>query len=417
MAIPLPWLQLTREKIRLLVALAGIGFADILMFMQLGFQEALYNSAIRLHKELEGDIFLISPQSTAIIAMQSFSQRHLYQALGFEGVESVTPIYLDFGLWKNPDVCGTEYLTQGSLPVANAAETTPTVAEESTDASGATPCQTRGILVIGINPQSNVLSIEGVQRNLDRIRLPDVVLFDQASRGEFGAIAEAYNRDEVVDTEVSNRRVEVRGLYELGASFGANGTILTSDLNFLRIFKNRDKGIIDVGMIQVEPGVEVEPLTDALEAHLSDDVMVLSKQEFINFEKNYWKTNTAIGFIFTLGTGMGFVVGIVIVYQVLYTEVADHLAEYATLKAMGYADRYLLLVVFQEALILAVIGYLPGFGLSLVLYNMTKAATSLPVMMTVARAIAVLILTIVMCVISGAIAVRKLSAADPADIF
>jgi putative ABC transport system permease protein len=154
-----------------------------------------------------------------------------------------------------------------------------------------------------------------------------------------------------------------------------------------------------------------------MEAYLPSDVKVMSKEQFIDFEKSYWQSGTSIGFIFTLGTVMGFIVGIVIVYQILYTDVADHLSEYATLKAMGYTDFYLLTVVFQEAIILSIVGFFPGMLAAVGLYTMTRNATSLPLLMTVARAITVLTLTMIMCTISGAIAVRKLRAADPADMF
>jgi len=219
---------------------------------------------------------------------------------------------------------------------------------------------------------------------------------------------------------VGGRRVKVGGIFDLGASFGADGNIVTSDLNFLRIFSRRKKGLIDVGEIKVKPGADIQKITDELRKNLQDksgDVKVLTKQEFVAFEQNYWKSSTAIGFIFTLGAAIGFVVGTVIVYQILYTDVSDHLAEYATLKAMGYKNLYLLSVVFQEALILSVLGYLPGFFLCLGLYNVTRNATSLPIAMTVDRAIIVLCLAIIMCVISGAVAVRKVQDADPADIF
>jgi putative ABC transport system permease protein len=114
---------------------------------------------------------------------------------------------------------------------------------------------------------------------------------------------------------------------------------------------------------------------------------------------------------------MGFMVGVIIVYQVLSTDVNDHMAEYATFKAMGYGNGYLLTVVFEEAVILAVLGFIPGMAVSLGLYHLTRNATNLPMYMTLARATFVLVLTIVMCMISGAIATRKLQAADPADIF
>ncbi|MCL6754280.1 ABC transporter permease DevC [Nostoc sp. CCCryo 231-06] len=380
--IPLSWLQLTREKTRLAVALAGIAFADILMFMQLGFRDALYYSNVRFHSSLQGDIVLINSQSSAVLAMRSFSQRRLYKALELPAVQSVHPIYLDYTIWKNP-VTG----------------------------------RPRSILIFGMNPETNIVNLPGVQENLDKLKLPDVVLFDRSSRVEYGPIAANYDQGKTVTAEVRRRRIKVEGLFTLGASFGADGNLITSDINFLRIFSNRQKGLIDIGLIRLKPGADANIVAQELRKYLPNEVNVLTKQEFIAFERNYWANSTAIGFIFTLGTVMGFIVGTVIVYQILYTEVADHLAEYATLKAIGYTQNYLLTVILQEALLLAVLGYLPGIVFAFFMYNSARNATLLPVFMSFDRAIMVLILTMLMCIISGAIAVRKLRSADPADIF
>lgn len=170
-------------------------------------------------------------------------------------------------------------------------------------------------------------------------------------------------------------------------------------------------------MIKLKPSANREQVIENLRRILPEDVKVISKQDFMEFEKSYWNSSTPIGFIFTLGAALGFIIGTVIVYQILYSDISDHLAEYATLKAMGYTDTYLLVVVFQEALILAVLGYIPGFSISLVFYAATRIATLLPIFMSVDRAMLVLALTVLMCSLSGAIAVRKLRTADPADIF
>ena len=381
--IPLAWLQLSHEKVRLLVAIAGISFADILMFMQLGFRDALFDSAVKFHTNVNGDVFLVSPQSTALIAMKSFPRRRLYQTLAFKDVESTTPIYLGFGIWKNPEQKNT-----------------------------------RQIMVIGFNPADKELfQLPGVSENLKKMQLPDTYLFDEKSRAQFGDIPKMFNTGQRVETEVDGRRINVGGLFTLGASFGADGNLMTSDTNFTRMFKQRDAGLIDVGVVKLKPGADVPATIAAMEAYFPKDVRVFSKEQFVDFEKSYWQSGTSIGFIFTLGTVMGFIVGIVIVYQILYTDVADHLSEYATLKAMGYTDFYLLTVVFQEAVILSIVGFFPGMLAAMGLYTITRNATSLPLLMTVARATTVMILTMIMCIISGAIAVRKLRAADPADMF
>lgn len=381
--IPLAWLQLKREKTRLAVALAGIAFADILMFMQLGFRDSLYYSNVRFHTSLKADIVLINNQSNALLSMKTFSQRRLYKALDLQNVQSVHPIYLDYTAWKNP-------LTGRS----------------------------RNLLVIGINPAVNLFDLPGIQENFEKIKLPDIVLYDRSSRQEYGPIAAEFEQGKTVAAEVNNRRMKVGGLFTLGASFGADGNLVTSDISFLRIFQpRRQRGLIDIGLIRLKPGANANTVAQILTNYLPKDIKVFTKQEFIDYEKYYWESGTAIGFIFTLGTIMGFIVGTVIVYQILYTEVADHLAEYATLKAIGYTQNYLLMVILQEAIILAILGYIPGFAITMFLYNRARDATLLPVFMSLGRAVMVFLLTVIMCFISGTIAMRKLRSADPADIF
>jgi putative ABC transport system permease protein len=314
--------------------------------------------------------------------MKRFSQKRLYQALDLQAVESVHPIYVDYTSWKNP---------QTGIP--------------------------RNLLVIGINPQKNIFQLAGIQENLDKIQLPNVVLYDRSSRQEYGEIAAQFEQGNDVTAEVRRKLVKVGGLFTLGASFGADGNLITSDLNFLRIFVNRQPGLIDIGLIKLKPGADANEVAQQLKNYLNTDVQVLTKEEFVDFERNFWASSTAIGFIFTLGTIMGFIVGTVIVYQILYTEVSDHLVQYATLKAIGYSHNYFLSVILQEALILAVLGYLPGLAFAFFLYEQARNATLLPVFMSISRAIMVLILTILMCFISGTIAVKKLKSADPADIF
>jgi putative ABC transport system permease protein len=380
--IPLAWLQLIRERMRLLVALAGISFAVILMLIQLGFRDALFDAAITMHQNLNTDIVLINPQSTNLVAMKAFSRRRLYQVAGMPGVESVTPLYLDFGIWRNPETR-----------------------------------LTRQLLMIAYPPDAKVFNLPGIAQYQDKIKEPDVVLFDTGSRPEFGPVEKWCKKGKTVTTEISGRRLTVGGIFTLGASFAADGNLITSELNLIRTLSKRSLGLIDVGLIKVKPGTDVNQLAASLSKALPNDVKVLTKDGFAKFEQAYWQSSTAIGFIFSLGAGMGFIVGIVIVYQILYTDVSDHLPEYATLKAMGYRSRFLISVVLQEALILSVLGFLPGFFLSIGLYNLTRNATALPIAMTTERGVTVFILTVVMCVVSGAIAMRKVQAADPADIF
>lgn len=275
----------------------------------------------------------------------------------------------------------------------------------------------RVILIFGTKPSKPAFLIPEIQEKAHLIQMEDVVLFDRMSRREFGPVAEAIDQGKPVTTEVGVRRIEVQGLFSLGASFAADGNLVTSDLNFIRLFPNRQLGEIDLGLITLKPNSNSQQVLSQIRQYLPNDVQVFTKQEYIDYEKTYWQKRTAIGFVFRFGVIMGFIVGLVIVYQIICTDVADHLAEYATLKAMGYQDSYFYRLVIQQALLLAILGYIPGMLGSLFLYKSARAATMLPILMTLNRAMIVLGLTIVMCCVSGAIAMGKLQEADPADIF
>ena len=312
------------------------------MFMQLGFQDALYSSATQVHQSLRGDLFLVSSQYKSLTAIQSFFRSRLYQTLGFEGVESVSPMYLGFAKFKNPEN-GEKY----------------------------------SIYVIGFEPGRPVMKLPDVEANIDKLKVPDVVLFDKNSRPEFGNVAkkfEAENREQAIEIfpfdSLRGYQVRVGGLFKLGPSFGVDGNLIVSDTTFLRIFPNsRPSEIIDVGVVSLKPDINPKKVMAKLQAQLPKDVKIFTYKDFIDFEKKYWATRTPIGFILNLMLTMASIVGIVIVYQILYSNISTQLTAYATLKAIGYKNNYLLLIVFQQAFILSVIAYFPGFIISILLYD------------------------------------------------
>ena len=380
--IPLSWLLLTRQPVRLLVALAGISFAGILMFMQLGFRDGLFDASVTAHRLFDADVVLISPRSASSVSMEAFPRRRLVQTLADPDVDGVTPVHWGLMLWRNPETR-----------------------------------RNRSILALGFNPDDPFFVDPSLAEKTDALKQKGRILFDQLSRPEFGPIADWYRDGRVVETEISGNRVRVAGLVSLGTSFGADGNLLTSTETFLDLMPQKPPGAIEVGLLRLKPGADPEQVVSRLRQRLPKDVSVLTKQGFIDFEQNYWKSSTSIGFIFTLGAAMGFVVGCVIVYQVLYTDVSDHLPEYATLMAMGYRLSHLLGVVVREGFYLAAMGYVPAYMAGQGLYWFVRDATKLPVGMDLSRALTVLVMILVMCMLSSFLAMRRLIDADPAEIF
>jgi putative ABC transport system permease protein len=243
------------------------------------------------------------------------------------------------------------------------------------------------------------------------------VLFDSASRPEFGSVHERVAAEGPVATEVNDRTVRVVGLVEIGPSFGIDGTVITSVDNWLRLFPDRPRDDIQLGLIRLKAGSDAIAVRDELRGALPKDVLVLTKHDFVARERAYWNGATPIGFIFAFGAIMGLVVGAIIVYQILFADVSEHLNEYATLRAIGYRNRFVAGIVMQQAAILAVLGFVPGTAAAALLYGVAARATRLPLYMTSGRALVVFALMLLVCALAGYIALRKVRRLDPAEVF
>jgi putative ABC transport system permease protein len=326
---------------------------------------------------------MLSPKTDFMVSSKQFPRARLYQTLGVEGVESVTAVYMRLVSWRNP----------------------------------VDPSNARNILAIGFDPAEPGFERLLSEEDREAIKIPDQAIFDRRGRDEYGPVRDLLDAGEAVSAEINDRRVAIVGMYELGTSFGLDGGVITSDLNFLRILPTRKKSAIDFGLIKLGPGEDAGAVQARIRSVIPADVRVLTRQEFMDLEIGYWNKTTPIGYIFAFGAAMGLIVGLIIVYQILFSDVQDHLQEYATLKAMGYTHGYLRNVVLQEAVILAVLGYLPGLGVAYLVFNRGADATRLPLEMSLQSALGVFALTVAMCAGSGLLALRKLRAVDPAEVF
>jgi putative ABC transport system permease protein len=380
---PLAWLQMSQRKTRLLVAVTGIAFADFLMFFQLGIRDALYDSQISPYTILKGDLFIVNRLSDNLQAIKTFSRDNLYQISGTDGVASVSALYIGRSAWRNPENLAS-----------------------------------RQIFVYGIDPSRPAFDSPEINSHLNDLKLLNQTLFDKAGLlPQLGDVPTLLQKENPLSVQANDLELKIVGLFKLGSSFSTDGNLITSDSTFLRLFPQRQTNQIDLGIIELESNAKIDQVKANLQAKIPDNLLVLTLEEISTRELLYWETGSSIGFVFNLGVAIGFLVGAVIVYQILYTDVYDHLSEYATLKAMGYSDAYFISVLIQEALLLAVLGFLPGFLLSTGFYTFFQSVTLLPIGMKLNRAIIVLTLTIFMCIGAGVIAMRKLQAADPADIF
>jgi putative ABC transport system permease protein len=378
-AVPLAWRNLVANKPRLLRSSGGIGFAVLLMLMQLGFENAFFNASLALIRRFDGDLFLQSASKYRFATRDPFVPGNLDKARGVPGVASVAPFYADWHdiFWKNP-FDGKNLLVR----------------------------------VLAFDPDHPVLRLPALQGNLASLRDANAVLVDRRARRFLGM-----NRG-ATKAALNGNPVHIVGSFALGPDFENDGTVIVSAGTFGQLlpslFGSPD---VELGVVTLGPGSELGTVQKALAAALPPQVAVLTKPQLLELERKFQADVSSAGPIFAMGTLVGFIVGMLISYQIIYTDLSDQLPQYATMKAMGYANRYLVRVVLEQAALSALVGWVPAWLLSLVLFRVIGAIALLPLAMTVKLTFLSLALTLAMCLISAILAVRRVIAADPAEVF
>jgi putative ABC transport system permease protein len=357
----------------------------LLMCMELSIRKALVDNSIAVIEHMNGQLFIVSKAEYTIAVREGFSHQRLAQARGCPAVRGAYPLYIEThrSSFKNLDLNG---------------EAPP-------------------IRVLAFKPDDPVFDFPQVESHRRELRLPNRALYDNKSKDEYGAVTVGQR------VELAEHALQIVGLFSLGTDFANDGNLITSDLTYRDMFPTgpgRDPlTTVDVGIIRLN----VNKKRDVLEAcrdlrqRLPPDVDVLTKDEFVARERLFWNESTPIGFIFWLGTWMGFIVGSVICYQILSTDVTEHLPQFATLKAMGYANRYFVWVILQEAVFLSLMGFVPGVLLSMLFCWAASHLTHLTVDVPLLTAIQVLLISMAMCAVSARLAVQRVMRVDPAELF
>jgi putative ABC transport system permease protein len=378
--VPLAWRNLVANKSRLLRSSGGIGFAVLLMLMQLGFERAFFNASLDLIRLLDGDIFLQSASKYRFATRDPFPAAELDAARSVPGVASAWPLYADWFdvFWKNP----------------------------SDD-------KTFLVRTLSFDPDHPVLRLPAVEGDPAQLREPDTVLIDRHARRFLGM-----DRD-VSQSELNGVKVRVVGSFALGPNFESDGTVVVGEQTFARLLPGPGGGPpgVELGVIELRPGADPVAVQQAIRAKLPTTIAVMTKDQLLELERDFQADVSSAGPIFAMGTLVGFVVGMLIAYQIIFTDVSEQLPQYATMKAIGYRTRYLVRVVLEQAAFSGLAGWIPAWLLSLLLYRVVGELALLPLRMSWDLTLTSLGLTVGMCLIAAMIAVRRVIALDPAEVF
>lgn len=382
--VPFAWRNVSADRQKLLFSSLAISFAVFLMLIQIGFKQALVDSNTAFLRSVDYDLVLISKRRYTSFIEQTFPRSTLISMRAVDHVIESCPLYQTTSIWK---------------PLGKALRRPIRVYAISTH------CRVNFFNSLGIRPTL--------------LQQDYTVMADQLSRPEYGSLSPG------VEAELDGRRIRIVDDFRLGADFSTDGTLILSDKTFLRLFSNQPTGIegnprtsleqVDFGLIKISQNADAGFVKGLIEKKLPRDVVVLTKDEMITNEASYWNDATPIGFLFNLGTIMGFVVGVLIVRNLLTTELEFNARQYATLKAIGHSNQTLQLYIVRQGVILCCLGLPAGIILSHFVYAQVSKATGLIMVFNLQIVITISILTVLIGVISGILAAQKLANLDPVD--
>ncbi len=400
----LAWSNLIHKRSRTAIAAGGVAFAVALIFMELGLLGGVGRTATILFDRLRFDLLLTSAEYLDLSRTGEFPRSRLAQSYAVVGIEGAIPASIGAGGWRIPARSGLFGSTPGGAVM-------------SINLLAVPPDQVDRVFIVGAG-EAFPSATEAQASGAKMARL-DTVLLDQFSKPTFGTVAElvAWSRDGTGEPiRLNNMRADVVGAFAVGTGFSWNGMLLASEETFAR-FTGRSTHTVDFGLIQLAAGADPIAIQRELRSILPPDVKVWTRAEINAAERRYWLRLTSVGQFLIVAVILAVAVGIIFVYQMMAADIRNMMPEYATVKALGYRPGFLTQVVLWQASFLALLGYVPGFIAALALYAAARTWGGIPTGMTLEIAAGVLALTLGMCLASGLLAVRKVHAADPADLF
>lgn len=410
----LAWCNLTHKRTRTAIAGAGVAFAVALIFMELGMFGGVARTATMLFDGLRFDLILTSPEYNDAGKAGDFPRLRLAQARAADGIDTVMPLSVGTGTWQKPAHHGWFGITP--------------------------PGGVGSIGILGV-PPDHITDVFAVDRGRvfpsaasarhagELLARRGTFLYDKRSKPDFGTLEDVLglppsgtpgldpaHPDVRNAVRINQKQAEVVGGFELGSGFSWNGMLMTSEETFAD-FTGRPTDRVTFGLVALKPGTDRAAVQRQLRQILPGDVRVLTRAEIQDHESRYWMQLTSVGQFLGVAVALAIVVGAIFVYQMMAADIRGMMPEYATVKALGYRPFYLTAIVMWQALLLAIIGYVPGLIASFGMYYITRNVGGIPTQMTGERIILVLLMTCGMCLASGTLAVRKVHAAEPADLF
>jgi putative ABC transport system permease protein len=369
----LAWRNLVHDKIRMAITLTGVVFSVTLMVVQTGLLVGFATTTSGVIDHAAADLWIALRGVRNFDAGLPFSERRVYQTLATPGVAAAEKYVISFVNWKRPDGGAENVIIVGYDPKTGLGGPWNVVAGDPSDLNGG-----------------------------------DGIFIDELYKETLGVS----QIGELV--EINGHRARIKGFTRGIRSFTTSPYVFTAFKDALNYARMKEDETVYV-MVKASPGVDIAKLKRTLAERLTD-VDVYTKNEFSVKTRAYWLITTGAGASVGLAALMGFVVGVVVVAQTIYSTTLDHIREFGTLKAMGASNGYIYRVIIKQATISAAIGYGVGMAVGYGVERLTQSGNAV-VEIPSSLAIAMFFVTLAMCVGASVISINRVTRIDPAMVF
>jgi putative ABC transport system permease protein len=377
--IPLGALLLLRRPQRLLPAIGGIVMAVAIMLVEASMLFGVLEAQARMAGLVRADFIVMNTLRLNLQDGSPLPMIRLAQIAGLPEVERVIPLYQ----------------SEAEIRSLGRSDRAPNAARRPF----------RRIVVFSFSPEDDPLRI-GDRAEIERaIKTPGTVMFDRDSRPVYGEVGVGSN------VEFDDRRWQVGGLIEIGPDIINDGSIVMSSGNA----RMHDTAIM--GAVRLKADADPEAARLHMLAQLPADISVLTPAELRLREIGYTLRAVPIGILFGVGMVAGLFIGAITCYQVLFSEIADNLRMYTTLRAIGFSDGFLRRTIVEQAVLSSLLGFAAGLIVALAICMYISRQSGFTVWLAPAYGAMVFIVTMATCVGAGLVAVRRVIAADPAELF
>ncbi len=332
--------MLIGDRAKFFSLVSGIAFASLIMNQQPAIFWGLMKRSYSFISDTNyPDLWVMDPAIQDINDIKPLSDNDLYRVRGVPGVAWAVPIYKGvFQIRKN----------DGDFENA---------------------------IIIGIDDGSLIGGPpEMLEGKLADVRKNDAVIIDKYSAYTNFATTMADGRvipAKIGDVfEINDKRAQIVGITDVTRTFFTQAVIYTTYSKALNFFPAQRK-MLSFVLVGLQPSHDPQVVKENINrtTGLASYTSLELKNRTFDF---YMGTGIPINFGITVI--LGFIIGAAIAGQTFYNFTLENLKQFAGLKAMGTSNTTLLKMMLFQALIVGILGYSMGIGLTAIFGYATEGS-------------------------------------------